>query len=335
MPPSSSIPPTMIASRPASATARSSSPSASGRIDAAMMGASDESGPEHQDAGGPEDRVRDQRHDRGVEARLGREPGHLGVAHARRDEQRRDDEAGADVRPQPRRLVRPRRADAGQPPIDPAHRHLESLRSTSWRIAGGSCAAIASRHPVSACRDRRPTIVALPSGSTVMSPVTRNGTSSLTWLIEPSKSERMSTSMWATASAGGIVQPRRPARPRRSAAAAIDHFGGEAMRSSTMIAERARGRLQHLLRRAAVEELLDPLLHDRDELRRSAAACTSTGIVGERAVREHGDARGRRDRRVDRDRVDPRREDEQRHRGERVGVDARRARPAACRSRSR
>ena len=57
--------------------------------------------PEHEDARRAEHGIRDQRHDRGVEAGLRREPGHFGVAHARGDEQRRHDEAGPHVRPQP------------------------------------------------------------------------------------------------------------------------------------------------------------------------------------------------------------------------------------------
>ena len=53
MPPSSRIAPTMIASSPASATARSSLPSARGRTDAAMIGASAESGPSTRMRDGP------------------------------------------------------------------------------------------------------------------------------------------------------------------------------------------------------------------------------------------------------------------------------------------
>ena len=52
-PPSRRIAPTMIASSPASATARSSLPSARGRTDAAMMGASAESGPSTRTRDGP------------------------------------------------------------------------------------------------------------------------------------------------------------------------------------------------------------------------------------------------------------------------------------------
>ena len=45
--------PIMIANRPASATARSGSPAARGRIDEAMIGASDESGPSTSTRDGP------------------------------------------------------------------------------------------------------------------------------------------------------------------------------------------------------------------------------------------------------------------------------------------
>ena len=53
MPPNSRIAPTMIARSPASATARASSPRASGRIAAAMIGASAESGPSTRMRDGP------------------------------------------------------------------------------------------------------------------------------------------------------------------------------------------------------------------------------------------------------------------------------------------
>ena len=90
---------------------------------------------EHEDARRAEDRVGDERHDRGVEAGLGRQPGDLGVAHARGDEQRRHDDAGPDVGPQPRPAVLLGRTQAGQPAADPLRRHL-NLRSTSWRMRG-------------------------------------------------------------------------------------------------------------------------------------------------------------------------------------------------------
>ena len=78
-------------------------------------------------------------------------------------------------------------------------------------------------------------------------------------------------------------------------------------------AERARGGLQHLLRRALVEELLDPVLNDTDELVRRLGLQLDGGL-SERGVGEEAHARRRRDRGVDGYRVQPRCEHEQRHR---------------------
>ena len=66
-------------------------------MEAAISGASDESGPEHEDAARPEDGVGDERHDRRVQPRDRREARRLGIAHAGRDQQRREHQPGGEV----------------------------------------------------------------------------------------------------------------------------------------------------------------------------------------------------------------------------------------------
>ena len=62
-----------------------------------MIGASDESGPSTRIRLGPNSGIDEQRDDRRVQARDGRQAGRLGIAHADRDEDRREDEPGDDV----------------------------------------------------------------------------------------------------------------------------------------------------------------------------------------------------------------------------------------------
>ena len=166
-------------------------------------------------------------------------------------------------------------------------------------------------------------------------PSTTNGTSSLTWLTVPSKSDRMSTSMCAMASVGGILQSApsgttatvgcardRPRGRRRRCGPARSSRTGIAVGCSTCCVAHD------------VEELLDLLLHHLDELR-GRLGLDVDGNLANGLSDEHGHARGRRDRRVHRDRVEPGREHQQRHGACGVGIDARRGRPAACRPRSR
>ena len=110
------IAPTIRAIIDASAIARSGLPSEPmiGRIVAAIIGPSDESGPEHQDPRRPEHGVADQAQDRGVQAGDRRQPGELGVRHPLRHEQRGQHHAGDHVAAQPRRLVARQRPDPGE-----------------------------------------------------------------------------------------------------------------------------------------------------------------------------------------------------------------------------
>ena len=73
--------------------ARAVSPRASGATVAAMIAASDESGPTTRIRLGPNTRVQEQRDDRRVQAGDRGQAGGLGVAHPDRDEDRRQDEA--------------------------------------------------------------------------------------------------------------------------------------------------------------------------------------------------------------------------------------------------
>ena len=75
-------------------------------------------GAEHQHARGPEQRVADQAGDRRVQARHRRQPGQLGVGHALRDQDRRQHDAGDEVRPQPRPVVRAGDPHARHPALE-------------------------------------------------------------------------------------------------------------------------------------------------------------------------------------------------------------------------
>jgi hypothetical protein len=76
-------------------------------------------------------------------------------------------------------------------------------------------------------------IDAEPSGSTAMEPVTTKGTSAATSFTDPSNSERMSTSMCATASVGGMRHPPPSGTTETVGCAEIDQTGGDTMRSCT------------------------------------------------------------------------------------------------------
>ena len=118
----------MIARSPASATARCVV-SEGERQDRRRDDRSERRvGPEHQDARRAQQRVHEERHDRGVEARLGGKPGDLRVAHAGGDEQCGDDESRTQVGQEPGAPVVHRRLDARRHPTPhPLRRHLGPL----------------------------------------------------------------------------------------------------------------------------------------------------------------------------------------------------------------
>ena len=76
--------------------------------------------PEHQDPGGPEERVADQAGDRRVEARDGRQSGELRVGHSLRHEDRRQDDPGDQVGASRRAGVLPEELDPGHPAMQAA-----------------------------------------------------------------------------------------------------------------------------------------------------------------------------------------------------------------------
>ena len=76
-------------------------------------------GPQHQDPRRADQRVGQQRHDRGVQAGLRWQSRRLRVAHAGRDEQCREHHAGHQVRTQPGPLVPPGHDHAREPSFEP------------------------------------------------------------------------------------------------------------------------------------------------------------------------------------------------------------------------
>ena len=87
--------------------------------DAAMMGASAESGPSTRMRDGPNTAYASRGTIVAYRPVSGGQSGGDRVAHAGGDQQRRHDDAGADVGPQPRSAVLASHGDAGQPPGDP------------------------------------------------------------------------------------------------------------------------------------------------------------------------------------------------------------------------
>ena len=156
--------PTMIASRPASATARLVVAERERQDRCRDDRRERRVGPEHEDARRAEHRIREQGHDRGVEA---------GLRRAARRPPRSPFPRGSAA--PSRRCRRGRRAtarrarsaratrDARQPAADPLGRHLASSaphhRGSRRTVEGGATRMArrpGARHPLSACRDRRP-----------------------------------------------------------------------------------------------------------------------------------------------------------------------------------
>ena len=106
-------------------------PRASGATVAAMIAASDESGPSTRIRLGPKTRVEQQRDDRRVQAGDRRQAGRLGVAHPDRDEDRGKDEPGDEVGGQPRPFVGSRDAESGDQAQD-AVGHRTSRIIQAW-----------------------------------------------------------------------------------------------------------------------------------------------------------------------------------------------------------
>ena len=119
------------------------SPAASGRIAAAIIGASDESGPRTRMRLGPNDRVGEERDDRGVEAVDRRQAGGLGIRHPDRDEHRGQDQPRREVPQQPLRTVVAQGVEAGQPaPDPPLVGRAADAQQWSWFRPGRSACAI-------------------------------------------------------------------------------------------------------------------------------------------------------------------------------------------------
>ena len=99
---------------------------------------------EHEDPRRPEERVADEARDRRVEAVDGRQPRELGVRHALRNEDRRQNDPGDEVRAQPAAVVSSQQRDARNPALDLA---AQSARSTRGVTGGSPPCAVRARGP--------------------------------------------------------------------------------------------------------------------------------------------------------------------------------------------
>ena len=106
---------TMIASSDASATARAGSPPAaiSGKIVAAIIGPSEESGPSTKIRDGPNTAYPSQAQNRRIQPGNRRQPRQLRIRHPLRHQQRSQHNTRDDILDQPPALVRPDRLQAG------------------------------------------------------------------------------------------------------------------------------------------------------------------------------------------------------------------------------